>query len=273
MFKKSRHKKILCFLWKYKLATTAILYEKFYSDIKPKSAYESLQRLRRMKLIKIKYNTDGKLPLWELDKNGLKCIINEIPALRNKVLSSESREHDFLCMAIQQGLFIKEEANDIKLISEQQLRSLDESQLPIYIPSPEKHRPDGYWYFENGHHIKLMALEVELNQKSKTIYESYSYFYGKFKKNERCLWIVKSEAIINTVLQSLYKSRPEYYVHNFIFVDDLIKNGWDSVIFAGPERKQKLSSLFIENSMESAWKSCGIIHKQLLLDTSLTYRF
>ncbi len=264
---------ILIFLWKYKVASSAILHEKFLSNMKYKSRYEKLRRLKKKNLISIRYNSNGTFPLWVLTKKGFDCIKSYIPELEKKYLISECRRHDFICLATQQGPFINEYPKDIFVTTDQEIKSLDRSQLPSYLPTHDTRRPDGYWYFNNGTNIKLMALEVELNQKSKSIYESYSHFYGKFKKDQRCLWIVKSEKIVDSILESFYKSRPEYYVHNFIFLDDILTKGWASSIYAGPERNKTLSSLFIENSEEVARNFGGVVHNPLLLDTTLSYGF
>lgn len=80
-----RDLQVLKFLWKYKVATTAMLYERYFSNVTHRTAYDCIRRLKKEKLISIKTTTKGLCPVWELTKKGLEEIKNDIPDLTCKV--------------------------------------------------------------------------------------------------------------------------------------------------------------------------------------------
>ena len=70
---------ILKFLWEYKVATSAMIIERYFPNTKPRTAYNCLMRLKHKKLIITKVTSRGTFPVWELTKEGLKEIRNYIP--------------------------------------------------------------------------------------------------------------------------------------------------------------------------------------------------
>lgn len=159
----------------------------------------------------------------------------------------------------------------ISCVTEQMLRSVDESILPEIIPSSKEHRPDGFWVLPYGKNIKLIALEVELNQKSKKRYEDLTYYYGDFASDTRCIWVVKSKVTASTILSSLYKTRPEYYIHNFILLKDVLKFGWLAPIFLGPNKKSNIHELINSNTPHELLTDSSRMFIKYLLDNRLSY--
>jgi hypothetical protein len=266
-----RDLQVLKFLWKFKVATTAMLYERYFSNISHRTAYDCIKRLQKEKLISIKTTTKGLCPVWELTKVGLKEIENEIPELLCKVAKSENHVHDLICNSIHLGPTINNSNEGIICVTEQMLRSVDVSILPEIIPSSKEHRPDGFWILPGGEEIKLMALEVELNQKSKKRYEELIYYYGEFPSDTRCLWIVKSKVTASTILSSLYKTRPRYYIHNFILLKDILKMGWLAPIFLGPNKKSNIHELINSNTPHKLLTDSSRMFIKYLLDNRLSY--
>lgn len=263
---------IVLFLWEHKVATTAMLYQKFFSDIKQRTAYNVLLKLRKKKLIAVRTNDYGENPLWTLEKKGLNYVIGLLPELKTKAYLSENKEHDLFCTSILLGEFLKKIPDDIKITSEQRLRTFHPEFLHSSVYDPEVHRPDGYWHFENGSKIKSMALEVEINQKSKKRYRGYSYFYEEFAEDERCLWIVKSPKHAITIIKSMYEYQPEYQIHNFVLLKDIVENNWSCKIIRGPEKGQALSNLFYQRGHNIDSNGPVRLFTDFLKERRLTYQ-
>ncbi|MCB0369032.1 MAG: hypothetical protein KDD45_06150, partial [Bdellovibrionales bacterium] len=136
----------------------------------------------------------------------------------------------------------------------------------------DAHRPDGYWYFKNGKSIKLMSLEVELNQKASTWYEGYSYFYKSFDSNSRVLWVVKNKPLAKKILDTMFKSKPEFIVHNFVLLKDILNLGWEAKIFAGIDRDQTVLNLFEGNCVDIPSTCRPSRFQPYMTDRRLTYR-
>ncbi len=266
-----RDLQVLKFLWKFKIATTAMLYERYFSNVSHRTAYDCIKRLQREKLISLKTTTKGTCPVWELSKNGLEEIRNEIPELTSKVTKSENHVHDLICNSIHLGPTINKSNKGISCITEQMLRSVDESILPDIIPLSKEHRPDGFWILPYGDKIKLMALEVELVQKSKKRYSDLSYYYGDFSRSTKCIWIVKSKSMATTIIRCLYKTKPEYYIHNFILLKDIFKYGWLAPIFLGPNKDSNILELVNANNPHKLPTDSSHMFIKYLLDNRLSY--
>lgn len=266
-----RYRGILLFLWQHKLATTAMLYERYMSEIKPRTAYNYLMMLQKKKLIIKRTDEYGNDPLWMLTKLGLEEISLNLPELEQKYLKSECRRHDLICTSAILGDFIKKIPKDLEIITEQVLRSCFREQWPDCIPNPKEHRPDGYWIFNNDNPLNLMALEVELSQKKKARYEDYKYFYEQFPQDQKCLWIVKSKSLASTIIRCLYPTRPDYYIHNFVLLKDFLDKGWQANIFLGPNKHVTIHNLICTHLQYIDSNSTVPMFTNYLKDTRLTY--
>ena len=267
-----RDRDILNFLWKYKVATTAMLYHKFFESVACRTAYYVLQRLRKYGYVQVRTNEYGQSPLWTLEKKGFLVVRYDLPELRAEGFKSENREHDFLCSALQLGDFLKKAPEDLEITTEQELRTYHPEFLPSYIPNVEWHRPDGYWYFKNGKNIKLISLEVELNQKYRGYYGGYSIFYDAFPREHRVLWIVKTIHQAKRILESMYEYEPEYKIHNFILLKDFYKNGWNTKIRGVVDDGKTILNLMEENCQEIADKTGISCFPTYMTDRRLSYQ-
>ena len=263
---------ILDFLWRFKVATTGMIHAHLFSDRAIKTAYNVLDRLRKKKLISSRTDEYGKNPVWTIEVKGFKAIRNRLPELREESFKSANRDHDLICSSIHLGEFINDLPKDIELITEQMLRIYHKEFLPSFVPDVDEDRPDGYWYMASGDRIKLISLEVELSQKAFARYEGYSNFYEDFTEDHRCLWVVKTKGHARKILRAMYKIKPDYMIHNFVLLKDILELGWDSIIFAGPEKTQKVSKMFGDNLWKQVGNKRERFYQNLLLDNRLTYQ-
>lgn len=266
-----RDLQVLRFLWKFKVATTAMLYERYFTNVSHRTAYDRIKRLQKEKLICIKTTSTGQCPVWELTRKGLSEIKNVLPPLINKVVKSENHVHDLICSSIHLGPNINNNSSEIIHVTEQMLRSMNGENLPDIIPPSKEHRPDGFWVLPYGKKINLLALEVELVQKTKRRYEDLSHYYGNFDQKSKCLWVVKRKSTANTILRSLYKTRPDFYIHNFILLKDILKIGWSAPIFLGPNKNSTILNLINENIQHKLLTDHSHMFIKYLLDNRLSY--
>lgn len=267
-----RDRFILEFLWKFKVATTAMLYHKFFEEVKPRTAYNTLQRLNRLAFISIRTDEYGKNHLWTLEKKGFEVVKHNLPELVAEYFKSDCKEHDLIVASLQLGEFLKEAPSDVEFVTDQELKSYHPEFIPSIIPNQEHyHRSDGYWIFKNGKNLELISLEVEITQKSRVRYGKYKFTYQRFPVNHRVLWVVKTSNHAARILQSMYKYEPEYKVHSFIYLKDFYKYGWKAKIFAGVDREQSILDLISINSQHIASTKRVECFQNYLLDRRLSY--
>ncbi len=117
-----RDYKMLRFLWKWKAVSTRSIAKKFYSNIKPVSAYRRLQYLANDGYIKSSA-VEGKLnEVWGLKEKGFKYILSYLGDLKSKGFKSENNWHDCLSTAFQLGEWLTNQPDNSQTYSEQQLR-------------------------------------------------------------------------------------------------------------------------------------------------------
>ena len=268
-----RDKDVLIFLWQFKVATTSMLHCRFFSNITRRATYSVLHRLRKHSYIEVITNKNGKMPIWTLQKPGFEMakayMLND---LKVDGFKSENPEHDLLCSSIHLGEFLKQIPKGITLVSEQMLRTYQPEFLPNWVPDVEEHRPDGYWYFKNATEIKLISLEVEINNKAFVRYKGYSNFYDKFSSTTRVLWIIKSQSQARQILKAMYKYKPKYKIHNFVILKDILKNGWNAEIYAGVDRGKTINDLIYMEEQFSTDLERVTYFNQLLLDRRVSFR-
>src|ERR1700733_1820508 len=87
---------VLLFLWKYKLATTRAISEKFFYSEAPwgNAGYKRLMTLNgRGYIDSIRANFDRK-HCWRLNEKGYKIIRDSLPLLKAKYFKPEHMGHD-----------------------------------------------------------------------------------------------------------------------------------------------------------------------------------
>jgi len=236
-----RDLEVLKFLWKWKIATSALIMGRFFTNCSNHTAYKRLLMLEKGGFIEARSDHTGKSYLWMLKKKGFDVIKNLLPDLSEEGFKSENIIHDYLSFWISMS-FEKENGNKgITLISEQQLRRFQPDILPAWLPSPKDHRPDGYLRVKSDTEEKLIALELELNVKKKSRYLSSLHYFDMYSdKINNVLWILPSKKSIERLSKifkdsgvgrrSLYPKENQNY-HLFCNLSDFHKSGLDSDVY------------------------------------------
>lgn len=234
---------LLMYLWRWKLATTATLILRAYSDITDFAAYKKLLRLEKEEWIRIHPELLEDGFVWTLTKKGFGAIQHRLPELEQEGFASEHATHDLVCSAVHQGEFFFRKPEGVELFTEQELRRYPIELYPDWVPKNPNHRPDGYWYVPVGNPMATVALEVELSSKKLSRYDSVAEFYRHTKEIKRVLWLTGDRKTANSVYRRLHASSPDCDIHNFILYEDFVKLGWQAPIFRGPEVGKRMDYL------------------------------
>ena len=158
-------------------------------------------------------------------------------------------KHDLHVLAAHYGEWIpKGSAPDVRFVTEQELRRIDDADLPKWAKPLQQHKPDGVWYFPETKEKTLYALEVELSRKRQHEYETLGAFYSEEISISSVLWIVQGKANARSVVATFKAATSNYRdIHNFVLLDDFRKLGWASEIFLGPN-----AGTSIHNFLEKA---------------------
>ncbi|USN48496.1 MAG: hypothetical protein H6626_05235 [Pseudobdellovibrionaceae bacterium] len=263
---------MLIHLWKWKVASTASLYYKYFHNVKSEVAYNRLNRLRKHGFLQVRTDIHGKNPVWMLDKKGFIAIIDFLPELKESGYRSENIRHDLWCSAIHLGEFLIEQPKNVQIITEQQLRRYHIEDLPAWVPNPEAHRPDGYMRMTNGEHKTTIAIELEKSRKTTAQLEKLVDFYSEFKLNFLVLWILEGKGLQRRLSSTIEKAIDKNKVHNMVMLKDYFKQGWQSKVVYGPNADTTIADLI--------YNKAGINHVQplyqdthkLMLNDRLRYR-
>lgn len=241
---------ILQFLWRVKVASTSALFFRFEKEFswREHTAYKRLLILRKKGCLDTKSDDSGTFKVWTLTAKGFRAIRPKLLALKEEGYASESVAHDLHVLAAHYGEWIsKIEAPDVRFVTEQELRRIDNADLPAWARGLQSHKPDGVWYFPETSTKSIVALEVELSRKRPSEYESLGAFYSEEASVHAVLWIVQSKSHANS-MRFAFQAKTTVFrdVHNFALIDDLKNSGWASRIFAGPNENQSIQN-FLEN--------------------------
>ena len=114
----------------------------------------------------------------------------------------------------------------ISISTEQQLRRLDRSELPSWLPKRLTHRPDGYWRLPtmNGH--RIIALEMECSGKGQRPYVSAGEFYNRSAEIDSVLWIVQDAGVAARIVRVFQGCHAGFRdIHNFVRLGDFKSMG------------------------------------------------
>lgn len=239
-----RDKRVLYLLWQFKLATTAIIAARVFQKTSHEGAYIRLRRLASAGYIKSLYPQSGRHHFWCLTDMGYELISKGLPALVQDGYLSENLRHDFLVAVAHLGGWLQGEPENVRLFTEQELRRIDPTQFPKAIPKSKAHRPDGYWIVNLGTNQTLLALEVELSQKSLDIYASVGQFYHEIALVEQVFWIVmtigQGKSMLNQFRKVVFEGAD---VHSFILLSDFLKSNWQTKIAIGKSQGQSIQTV------------------------------
>lgn len=223
---------LLFHLWKFRLATFKTVQQVIFHEESPKVVYDRLRKLKRGQFITIEKMPGTALRVICLEKLGFNYLAyNVLPELKSKRYRPHSHHHDLLASAGLIGDWTSGPPTGVRLISEQELKSVDISELSKSYPQGLEHHPDGIWVFTYGKEKEAVALEVELTAKSSLRYEQICTFYGSDPFFRNVIWIIKSTAHGNQILQASKKyGVVRQGVHLFILRKDFESLLWRSPI-------------------------------------------
>jgi len=265
--------RVLEFLWKWKVCTTAALSLKFFNG-SAIVAYNRLRTLKKAGFIRgLSLSLQEKKYVWTLNQKGFVQLSEHLPALQQVGFASEALEHDFLSTSLQLGEWLVELPSGVEMVSEQELRRNFPSHLPNWVPDLDGRRPDGLWYLPYKERKVVMALEVEISFKDLRDYGPISYFYRDNDKISRVIWLVRKQAHIDALLKRFEEATPERYKrHTFILLDDFLSLGWGATLRGGFEEGKSLRYLLHVGQLpegEEALKAKDKFYVSSLLDTRI----
>lgn len=242
---------ILQFLWRVKVASTSAIFLRFEGDFKWRAftAYERLSILKSKDCLDTRSDASGSFRVWALTAKGFKAIQHLLLPLKEEGYGSESVSHDLHVLAAHYGDWIpKGAAPDVRFVTEQELRRIDEAELPKWAKPFQGHKPDGIWYFPETNAKALLALEVEISRKRNLEYAALGTFYSEEKSVCSVLWIVQSKGHANSIVAAFQSIANAYReIHNFVELDDFRNSGWAAKIFFGPN-----AGMSIHNVLEKS---------------------
>ncbi len=244
----SKECKILLFLWKWKVATTLTLRQVFAKDTNFWNFYHILRALRTDGYTEIRYGAtsdDKKFALWHLTSAGFEYVREEIGELEDLNFASSSLFHDAYVVAFHYGNWIYKIPSNVDIFTEQQIKCVAKGHYPYWVPNTKVHRPDGYTRIKNGNKNSVVAIEVELSQKTIDRYEAVSDFYDDRKTISYVLWLVNSESMVDTIQHALTTRRSKRIEdHLFVLLEDFEKNSWNAKIVSGCKNKLSVAELY-----------------------------
>lgn len=241
-----RERKLLIYLWKWKLVSHAALAAKFFGNVSDVRAYNKLRDLRRSGLIYLMIDDERRYSAWALSAKGFKVVSKHLAGLRESGFRPEHFFHDFLVTAFHLGEWLINPPQSVRFFSEQQLRRLLSAQYPPWVPATDDHRPDGYWGFEINGTVVPIAIEMEISRKNPSAYLNVAEYYAGCERIRRVFWVV-STAKVGTWIQSKMSQAlsTKANKHNFIVLADFLKLQWQAPIVLGPERNHTVSSVLL----------------------------
>jgi hypothetical protein len=233
--------RLLSFLWKWKVSTTAALAARFYPHKNLRRAYNRLLVLEKTGIIQSRADIRGERYLWTLTREGYRRIRHTLPSeLEEEGFESKALGHDLLCSAVLAGdwLLLKTPPDLIR-VTEQQLSRLKKTDraMPDYEGYSD-HRSDGYWYYKATK--KLIGLEVQISRQKIRDYQRVGEFYEENPQIETVLWVVSEISLARSILKGLAGYGKGTKKHNFVSFDNFFKNGYEALIEEG-EMKGLLS--------------------------------
>ena len=253
-----RDGKILHFLWKWKLSSTATIHEVIGRPLTPYSTYKALERLERCKFIRSDASVEHNFTSWVLTDKGFSTIRNSLNDLTEEGFLSENHWHDRNVLAFQLGEWATTPLPIVTHFTEQEMRRRPLENYPEWVPNIKEHRADGFTRIQTEGGIEVLAYEVELWPKALARYESVIRYYDLFKKVRRVYWLVGDKSVFHQILRAKECVRDgSMNYHVFIDLDEYIKSGWDAPM--KNERSENLGT--IRSDLRGL---CGDLYRDIL---------
>ena len=248
--------KVLLFLWRWKVSTSRCIVERLHRhfNMKPDSFYKRLHLLEHSGFVKreSRHVLGNLVSYLALTENGYEQIRESLVELSQDGFKSESPVHDLLSQVIHLGNFIKLNSapKHLHIFSEQELRRINPSCYPKWIPKLPAHRPDGYWasFYNNSNSI-ITALELELSLKTTNRYREVVAEYATNSRINHVVWVTSNASIDQAIEKSLQHVEPEGATkHFFVSIPSLLENGWNILLRNKNVAGRNLMSLLLSES-------------------------
>ncbi len=273
--------RILLFLWKWKVISTAGIAAKFFPNAQKISAYHRLKRLYNSKYIRKEFVNWNCEFAWKLTKKGYNKIYDYLPEQTDKSrgYGGEHPRHDFLVSAFHIGDWLISNPKGTGLVSEQLIRRQVPKLLPNWVPRTDFHTTDGYWFLRRNGKESIVALEVELTQKAPEKYKSLRTFYNSMKNINYCIWVMKSKGFAARLLKILNDdedSLPDK--HQFLLADDVAVFNWEAKIILGSKAGISFSDFMKDLGPQmplistSKLRGCPLVEPGISVSKSTTYK-
>lgn len=228
---------ILYFIWRYKVATTRALVGRFFYNTAEtsESGYRRLLQLQREGLIGDVWAKWDRKHCWRITEKGYKYLKEcRIERFKAGYFKPEHAGHDLFTAAILIGPWLRKAPAHVQIVSENQLKSFDPLDLPDEVTKDFSHTPDGYWILQQNNQTEVIALEVELNPKTKRRYGDVGFYYSRCKDVKLVLWVVKNTWIANQFLKTVGQySTGSLEKHCFALAEDVLAQGWQAKFLSG----------------------------------------
>ena len=248
-FLTARDIQILNHLWKWKILSSQAIARKFFPGIRPESAHLRLRQLEEVKFIE-SVQVEKRCYAWQLNKRGYNFIRMHMSEDIHQGYRAEYPYHDFLTTAFHLGEWLDRDLDCEDIYTEQELRCNPDEFYPEWIPQSILHRPDGYSRTTQGDKQTLFAFEVELSLKSKKRYENLVYFYENQPTIDHVLWVLGTKGMLGSIKRIFERyNASQFSKHNFVFLEDFLKTGWQTQIKQGNLEGKTLQDLLDRKSV------------------------
>ncbi len=257
-FMSDRDRKILHFLWRWKLASTASIHEAICRPQTPYSTYKALERLEKNQFIKTEDTLEQNFSSWVLTDKGFESIMGSLGDLAEEGYKSENHWHDRNVLAFQLGEWATHQFPIVSFFTEQEMRRRPVECYPPWVPKTKDHRPDGYTRIKTSDGDVVLASEVELWPKALSTYETTIRFYKLMRGIHRVYWLVGRESVMEQIIRARDCTKEKLEnLHVFVELEDYLRNGWEAKVVN--ERSENLGTY-----RENMQGICGDIYgKQL----------
>jgi hypothetical protein len=220
--------------------------ETVYKPRSMSSCYQRLNLLEKNRYIDSFCSIDAKNWFWQLTDKSFKLLKLKDLHLEQVGFKSEHKYHDLLVTLFHLGLWNTFQNENSDIFTEQELRRVNLESFPDWVPRTRMHRPDG-WLKTNldlKDNSALIAIEVELNLKERSSYESLGEHYSDYLGVGRVLWVVRTETDAKFIYKNLQlKSYTKASEHSFIILSQWRNHLWQTPIFLGKDQGLKLQDI------------------------------
>lgn len=253
-----RDSKILKYLWRWKVASTASVHEAINKINSEYSTYKILDKLELSGFITSQFDWEGQFYVWFLTSKGFSVIKKNLVDLVEEGYLSENHNHDRLVQAFQLGEWASYQNPHVIFWTEQEMRRFDMADFPDWVPTSKEHRPDGYTRIVGHKKVFTFAFEVELSTKRIAKYESTLQFYKHTRQVDRVYWLIADDYTKEQIIKAKKCINDESFnYHVFVNLEDYKKNGWDAVIYN--ERSERVHTI-----RENMQEICGDFYRNII---------